>query len=625
MDTINKKEKPKMKVKNAGKILVTSIMAIAISFSLLIGSTFAWFTDSSSTGINKIQSGNLDVNLAYTNSFNGVKEDVNAYTKVFTDINGDDIVWEPGASANGRFEVSNDGSLALKYQLSIVSANATLTPTGKTLADALSIYALTRDKSTGTDMVMGDSSLQALQIDSAVPEYDPANMPSFKDGLTLEAYLLPQESITYEIGIVWQPSENDNEFNVAGGLSIDFAVGLVATQVSYENDGDGFFYDSNASLPSLPEIPPRESKWDGTVDTTWYNQEETVFEVDTAEEFAGFARLAGTDNFEGKTVKLGADIDLGLTNENGESVSFEPIGSTGQRDDRGRLVTTPFKGTFDGQGNTISNLYQSGWAFGYEWGQYGSVGLFSQLDSATIKNVNLSGVEVQIEGGDVGGICGSAEGNCTFENITIEDCDFGTYNNGIGGIIGWSGAGVYNFKDITIAEDVVLGGLWGSFDSSIGGVVGQAEIGATYNFENVEVSCRLDAYNDVIAAYKYYQYRMCGMLIGRCEATTTIDGKNCPDLSQYNLSFKNVTVNYGDWMNYHYCVVEGKTAWRVEPGYAYGGIPTDHDHSTCAVCCNLLLPFDQLIGGDQLGITPIRAIDGVTVNYPASYNPDSNN
>ncbi len=615
-----------MKVKNAGKILVTSVMAIVISFSLLIGSTFAWFTDSSATGINKIQSGNLDVNLTYMNSYNGKVENVDEYTRVFTDINGDDIVWEPGASANGRFEVANDGSLALKYQLSIVSANATLTPTGKTLADALSIYVLTRNKSTGTDDVMGDSRLQALDIDSAVPAYDPMNMPSFKDGMSLEGYLLPQESITYEVGIVWQPTENDNEFNVAGGLSIDFAVGLVATQVSYENDGDGFFYDSNATLPSLPEIPAPQTAWDGNVDTTWYNEEDVEFVLNTAEEFAGFAKMVGEgdDGFAGKTVKLDADVDLGLIDENGERVSFEPIGTTGERDSSGRLVTKPFKGTFDGQGNTISNLYQSGWAFGYEWGKYGSIGLFSQLESATIKNVTISGVEAQVEGGDIGGICGSAEGNCTFENITIEDCDFGTYNNGIGGIIGWSGAGVYNFKDITIGEDVVLGGLWGSFDSSIGGVVGQAEPGATYNFENVEVNCRLDAYNDVTAAYKYYQYRMCGMLIGRCEATTVIDGKNYPDLSQYNLSFKNVTVNYGDWMNYHYCVVAGKTAWRVEPGYAYGGIPADHDHSTCAVCCNLLLRFNQLIGGDQLGITPIRAIDGVTVNYPASYNPDLN-
>ena len=87
-----------------------------------------------------------------------------------------------------------------------------------------------------------------------------------------------------------------------------------------------------------------------------------------------------------------------------------------------------------------------------------------------------------------------------------------------------------------------MGGLWGSFDSSIGGIVGQAEPGATYNFDNVTINCRIDAYNDCTASYdyyNYYNYYMCGMIIGRCEETTIIDGKNCPDLSKYNLSFNN--------------------------------------------------------------------------------------
>ena len=333
------------------------------------------------------------------------------------------------------------------------------------------------------------------------------------------------------------------------------------------------------------------------------------------------ANVAANDGFAGKTIKLDADIDLSTVKNMGDS--FAPIGSTGERDDRNRLVCEAFKGTFDGQGHTIANLYQSGWDMGYEWGQYGSIGLFSELEGATVKNVVLDGFEAQIEGGDISYVAGSATGDCVFENIEIKNGKIGTYNNGIGAIIGWSGAGNYTFKNIKIGSDVVLGGLWGSFDQSCGGVVGQAEPGASYHFEDVEISCRLDVYNDVIAAYKYYIYRMSGMIIGRCEATTTIDGRNYPDLSQYNITCKNVTVNYGDWMNYHYCVVEGKTAWRVEPGYAYGGVPADHDHSTCAMHCNLLLPFDALFGGDQYGVNPIKEYPGVTVNYPASYVPEN--
>lgn len=340
-----------------------------------------------------------------------------------------------------------------------------------------------------------------------------------------------------------------------------------------------------------------------------------IEEVGTPGALKAFAMDVGLGNdYEGKTITLTEDIDLSGVTTNGDS--FAPIGTTGERDERNRLITNPFKGTFDGGGNTISNLYQSGWDFGYEWGQYGSIGLFSELEGATVKNVVLEGFECQVEGGDVAFITGSATGYCTFENIEIKSGSIGTYNNGIGGIIGWSGAGTYTFKDITIGSDVVLGGLWGSFDSSIGGVVGQAEPGATYNFENVDIACRLDAYNDVTAAYKYYLYRMTGMLIGRMEETITIDGKNYPDTSKYYINCEDVTVTYNDWANYHYCVVEGKTAWRHEPGFTYGGIPADHDHDTCnSNMHNLELPFDGLFGGAQYGVNPITEYDGVTVVY----------
>ena len=354
--------------------------------------------------------------------------------------------------------------------------------------------------------------------------------------------------------------------------------------------------------------------------------------VTAAEGIASLSALVAADGdngFAGKTVKLATDIDLSVITASTEGStkigdSDAPIGSTGERDGRGRLVCNTFKGTFDGQGHTIKGIYQSGWDFGYEWGQYGSIGLFSSLDNATVKNLTIEGMTAQVEGGDISFIAGSATGTCVFENITIKNSQIGTYNNGCGGIIGWSGAGNYTFKNIVLESDVVLGGLWGSFDSSIGGIVGQAEPGATYNFDNVKINCRIDAYNDVTAAYKYYCYRMCGMIIGRCEETVTIDGRNYPDLSKYNISFNDVEVNFGEWMNYHYCVVEGKTAWRVEPGFAYGGVPADHDHSTCAMHCNLYKPFDVLIGGDQYGVYGHRILNDpeVKVTYPESYDPN---
>jgi len=179
--------------------------------------------------------------------------------------------------------------------------------------------------------------------------------------------------------------------------------------------------------------------------------------------------------------------------------------------------------------------------------------------------------------------------------------------------------GQLHLQEHHISEDVVLAGLWGSFDSSIGGVVGQAEPGATYNFENVDINCRLDVYNDCTASHDYYNYRMCGMIIGRCEETTTIDGTNYPDMSKYYVTCKDVTVTYDDWANYHYCEptpgLNGGRGMRVEPGYSYDGLPANFDHTQCTTNHMELIPFDQIFGGDQLGVKGLKTYEGVTVVY----------
>ena len=608
-----------MKIKNVKRTLVSSAIALVVSCSMLIGTTFAWFTDSATSGVNTIKSGNLDVGLTYTNSYNGISEEVTEDTKIFMDINGEPILWEPGAFASGRFEVSNDGLLALKYQLKIIQANATKTKSGKTLADALSVYALLRNKSTGTDDVMQDENLQNLQIDSAIPEYDPANMPSFKNGFSVEAFLLPGESITYEIGVCWLPSEKDNEFNVAGGLSLDFAVSLVATQVSYENDGDGFIYDVGAQFPETPVIP---EKWDGSVDTSWYNAEATEFKLYTAEEIAGLAQLVDSgETFEGKTIKLESDLDLSA-----DGKCFEPIGS--YRKDK------PFKGTFDGNGHTISNMSQNTWALdnGYSYGDLG-LGLFGAVEDAIIKNVTLDGAEISGESAICGTVVGCAYGDCTFENITVTNTKCNDYQYYAGGVVGWA-SGNHVYKNIVIDESTTIGGQWGDFGNANGGIIGGAGASGTYHFEDCTVACRIDAVNDIVSAYQWHCYRNSGMLIGNTGHTET--GDAVTNAAAPNVTCTNVTVIYGEWANYTYCEFAG-TGYpyvRVQAGVsadAYTNVryghPTDangnavvddnHVHND-GEDHHLLIAFDQLFGGKadhrycQYGIA---THPGVTVIY----------
>ena len=339
--------------------------------------------------------------------------------------------------------------------------------------------------------------------------------------------------------------------------------------------------------------------------------------------------LADNNNsFKGQTIKLADDIDLTGVTTDGDS--FGPIG----RYCSGQDVNKPFEGHFDGQGHTIKGIYQSGWDFGYEWGTTGYLGLFGYVKDATVENLVIEDMESVVEGGTLAAVAGRADGECTFKDITVKSTNLGTYNNRCGGIVGWTGgyykdeaqtevACHFTFENINICEDVVLGGLWGSFDSSIGGVMGQLNSAGTASFKDVTVSCRIDAYNDCTASYDYYLYRMCGMLIGQMTKTTTIDGSTYPDVAAYGIEFDNVTVNYGKWMNYHYCEptpgLNGGRGMRVEPGFTYGGLPSDFDHTQCVDNHYNCIPFDQLFGGTQTACKGVKAWDGVTVNYPAAY------
>ena len=330
----------------------------------------------------------------------------------------------------------------------------------------------------------------------------------------------------------------------------------------------------------------------------------------------------------GNKITLLKDIDLTGVTTDGDS--FGPIG----RYCSGQGVNNPFTGHFDGNGHTIKGIYQSGWDFGYEWGRTGYLGLFGYVKDATIENLTIEGMESVVEGGTLAAVAGRADGECTFKNITVKNSKLGTYNNRCGGIVGWTGgyykdeaetevACHFTFENIEICDDVVLGGLWGSFDSSIGGIMGQLNSAGSASFKNVTVSCRIDAYNDCTASYDYYLYRMCGMLIGQMTKTTEIDGSTYPDVAAYGIEFENVTVNYGQWMNYHYCEptpgLNGGRGMRVEAGFTYDGLPSDFDHTQCVDNHYNCIPFDQLFGGVQTACKGVKAWDGVTVNYPAEY------
>ena len=371
----------------------------------------------------------------------------------------------------------------------------------------------------------------------------------------------------------------------------------------------------------LEVLPP--DKWDGTADISWYNEGDTEFILTTAEEFVGLSDLVDDGKtFEGKTLTLLADIDLYKEDENGKPICFDPIGS--YRHDKA------FKGTFDGQGHTISNLSQNTWALdnGYAYGDLG-LGLFGKLRDATIKNLNIDGAAISGESGMCGVVAAASYGESTFENIKVSNSNCADYQYYAGGIVGWA-SGKQQFIGCDVDSSNNIAAQWGDFDNSIGGVIGGVGGSSEILMKDCTVECRIDAYNDVTSTYQWYSYRRAGMLIGNTGKTTNVDGTTYAAAPQ--LTCENVVVIYNDWANYKYCEFAGKP-WpyvRVQAGVsnsAYSnpryGHPIDANGNEVVDDSHvhndgedhmILCVFDQLYGGGQ-GVYGCPTHDGVTVFY----------
>jgi len=108
--------------KSTKRALISSTLALLMCVAMLIGTTFAWFTDTASTAVNKIQAGNLDVDLEMsTDGTNWESAEGKTLTfKTKDNRAADQILWEPGCTYElPQLRVVNKGNLALKYKIQI--------------------------------------------------------------------------------------------------------------------------------------------------------------------------------------------------------------------------------------------------------------------------------------------------------------------------------------------------------------------------------------------------------------------------------------------------------------------------------------------------------------------------
>ena len=116
-----------MKLKSKKSALLLSFTSLLLCFAMLAGSTFAWFTDTATTGVNKIQAGNLKVDLQMQKpdgSWVSAKGETLEFKKATGAPDDEKVLWEPGCTYElPKLRVINMGKLALKYTIEITGIN----------------------------------------------------------------------------------------------------------------------------------------------------------------------------------------------------------------------------------------------------------------------------------------------------------------------------------------------------------------------------------------------------------------------------------------------------------------------------------------------------------------------
>ena len=255
------------KTRSTKSALMSSVLALVLCFTMLLGTTFAWFTDSVTSAENKIVAGTLDVDLFLWNSETASVEITEESAPIFganslvAQNNAADTIWEPGKTQVVYLSIKNNGTLDLKYKVALE-----VTDVEKNIIDVL-YYTITPDATW-----------------SQTPEaWDATNAKQVVAGTNVDTEDVKLEA-SKEHFFALSIHMDETAGNDYQGASVTFDIKILATQIASESDSFNNQYDKDAMYPvnitvSKPVTADGDNKTTEDVSITFADASSAVSEV----------------------------------------------------------------------------------------------------------------------------------------------------------------------------------------------------------------------------------------------------------------------------------------------------------------------------------------------------------
>ncbi|MBR3847819.1 MAG: right-handed parallel beta-helix repeat-containing protein [Oscillospiraceae bacterium] len=231
--------------KHTKRALLSSIVSLLLCFTMLMGATFAWFTDNVSSTGNRILAGDLEVDLVMdkpdaSGNYDGVYDVISDGTNgdIFSEATGNGVRWEPGKTEIVYLGVQNSGNLALKY-------NIVLNIVDNGLAGALE-YAII-DGATSADIY---ADWNDVKTNGQTGDLPTGQVVAAQGGVLDEiAYDATKTFETdYFALAIHMKEEAGNEYE---NKDVKIDVQVIATQKDAEEDSFGPDYDEDATYADV--------------------------------------------------------------------------------------------------------------------------------------------------------------------------------------------------------------------------------------------------------------------------------------------------------------------------------------------------------------------------------------